>query len=264
MLINGWLFGRILVRMERILRIICLLVLACFGATPASAGPFDAWIGIVVAGDNTADGGGATEVFDNARRDIARHLVNIGFEPANVRQFSIQPGRYAEAPLRADYQTLRDTIIGLTQTVRGGCFIYFTSHGSPQGIVFNHGLFSPQGFANLVNETCADLPTVVIMSACYSGVFIPALAADSRMVFTAARPDRASFGCGADLTYTYFDQCVLEMFPGAQTFPELATDVQTCVAAREELEGAAPPSEPQLYVGGRAASLLQYYTLDPG
>ena len=105
--------------MERILRIICVLVLACFGAMPASAGPFGEWIGIVVAGDNTADGGGATEVFDNARRDIARHLVSIGFEPTNVRQFSVQPGRYPEAPLRADYQTLRDTIIGLTQTVRG-------------------------------------------------------------------------------------------------------------------------------------------------
>jgi hypothetical protein len=115
-----------------------------------------------------------------------------------------------------------------------------------------------------VNGACADVPSVIIVSACYSGVFIPALATDSRMIFTAARPDRPSFGCGADFTYTYFDQCVLEMFPNAQTFPELATEVQACVAAREELEGAAPPSEPQLYVGGRAASLLEFYTLDPG
>jgi len=246
------------------LRIACLLLAVFFGATPAMAGPFGAWIGIVVAGDNTADGGAPTEVFDNARRDIAQHLLTIGFEPANVRQFSIQPGHYIEAPLEADYETLREAVASLTRTVRGGCFFYFTSHGTPQGIVLNGTLFSPQALAGFVNSACGDVPTVVIVSACYSGVFIPALAADGRMIFTAARPDRPSFGCGADLTYTFFDQCVLESFPESQTFPELASDVQTCVALREEAEGAEPPSEPQLFVGGRASNLLQYYTLDPG
>ncbi|MGY9105044.1 MAG: C13 family peptidase [Alphaproteobacteria bacterium] len=250
--------------MRNALRITCLLLVVCFGATPAFAGPFGAWVGIVVAGDNTADGGAPSEVFDNARRDIARHLINIGFESANVRQFSIQPGRYPEAPLKADYQTINQTVTDLTRTARGGCFIYFTSHGLPQGMVVDGGLFTPQAFAEFVNGVCADVPSVIIVSACYSGVFIPALATDSRMILTAARPDRPSFGCGADFTYTYFDQCVLEMFPNAQTFPELATEVQSCVAAREEVEGAAPPSEPQLYVGGRAASLLEFYTLDPG
>ena len=245
-------------------RIACLLFAVLFGATPAMAGPFGAWIGIVVAGDNTADGGAPTEVFDNARRDIARHLVNIGFESANVRQFSTQPGRYAEVLLAADYETLSETVASLTRTARGGCFFYFTSHGTPQGIVVDGELFTPQAFGDFVNGACADLPTVVIVSACYSGVFIPALATDSRMIFTAARPDRPSFGCGADLTYTFFDQCVLEEFPESQTFPELASEVQACVALREEMEGAEPPSEPQLFVGGRASSLLQYYTLDPG
>jgi hypothetical protein len=89
--------------MKNALRIICLLLVACFDATPAFAGPFGAWVGIVVAGDNTADGGAPSEVFDNARRDIARHLINIGFGSANVRQFSIQPGHYPEAPLKADF-----------------------------------------------------------------------------------------------------------------------------------------------------------------
>lgn len=246
------------------MRIICFLVLVCFGAAPANAGPFGAWIGIVVAGDNTADGGAPSEVFDNARRDITRHLISIGFEPGNVRQFSTQPGRYLEAPLEADYITLNETVRNLTRTARGGCFFYFTSHGAPQGIVVDGSLFSPQAFADFVNSACTDVPSVIIISACYSGVFIPALATDSRMIFTAARSDRPSFGCGADLTYTFFDQCVLEMFPDSQTFLALASEVQSCVAEREELEGAEPPSEPQLYVGGRAARLLEFYTLDPG
>ncbi len=239
-------------------------VAAALATSPAMAGPFGAWIGVVVAGDNTADGGEPSEVFDNARRDIAHHLTTIGFESANIRQFSTQPGRYAEFTLAADYDTLDETVTTLTRTLRGGFFFYFTSHGLPQGIVVDGRILSPEGLAGFVNGACHDLPTVIIMSACYSGVFVPALAADNRMILTAARPDRASFGRGVDYTYTFFDQCVLESFPTSRTFPELATAVQACVAAREEVEGATPPSEPQLYVGARAASLLEFYTLDPG
>ena len=87
--------------------------LALIGATPAATGPFGAWIGVVVAGDHTADGGAPTEVFDNARRDIADRLLHIGFESANVRQFSTQPGRYGEMSLPADYDTLESTVRGI-------------------------------------------------------------------------------------------------------------------------------------------------------
>lgn len=254
------LFGKAV--MARIVATTLLIALA--GMTPAKAGPFGAWVAAIVAGDNTADGGAPTEVFDNARRDIARHLGNIGFDPANIRQFSVQPGRYVEQPLAADYDTLNNTVGSLTQRVRGGCFVYITSHGTPQGIVVNGGLFSPESFAGFLNANCGDAPSVIVLSACYSGVFIPFLASDNRMIFTAARPDRPSFGCGVDYMYTFFDQCFLESFPNAETFPELAVVVTECVAQREIDEGVEYPSEPQLYVGGRAASLLQFYTLDPG
>jgi hypothetical protein len=66
------LFGKAV--MARTVAIALLMALA--GINPAKAGPFGAWVAAIVAGDNTADGGGQTEVFDNARRDIARHLVD--------------------------------------------------------------------------------------------------------------------------------------------------------------------------------------------
>ena len=78
------------------------------------------------------------------------------------------------------------------------------------------------------------------------------------MVFTAARPDRTSFGCGADLKYTYFDQCFLEAFPGSGDFPGLAALTNQCVTLREHKEGATPPSEPQLSVGDKVASVLRW------
>jgi hypothetical protein len=45
---------------------------------------------------------------------------------------------------------------------------------------------------------------VIIISACYSGVFARALADRRTLVITAAAPDRPSFGCEDGATWTYF------------------------------------------------------------
>lgn len=238
------------------------LVAALMAAGPASAGPFGAWAAIVVAGDYRAHSGAPAEFFDNARRDVGKALIAAGFASANLRQFSVRPGRYTDpAPLQTDYNVLTDTLETLTKTARGGCFLYFTSHGAPQGIVFGEFGLSPEIMARTVDDYCGDRPTVVIVSACYSGVFIPALAGDNRMILTAARPDRTSFGCSEDYQHTFFDQCVLQSLANAQTFPDMAKKTQDCVTAREQKEGLAPPSEPQLFIGDRIAPLLAYYTL---
>ena len=76
------------------------------------------------------------------------------------------------------------------------------------------------------------------------------------MILTAARPDRASFGCGIDNVYTFFDECVLQSLPKSQDFPSLGRVAQACVAAREQRENMTPPSEPQISVGDQIAPLL--------
>jgi hypothetical protein len=101
----------------------------------------------------------------------------------------------------------------------------------------------------------------VVISACFSGVFVPALASANRMVLTAARPDRSSFGCGESDKYPYFDECFLSSIPQASTFPGLGLAVQRCVATRELKEGMKPPSEPQLFIGGALKPLLPLYLL---
>jgi hypothetical protein len=50
---------------------------------------------------------------------------------------------------------------------------------------------------------------VVVVSACYSGGFIPALRDPDTLVITAARADRASFGCGAESSVTWFGRAWL-------------------------------------------------------
>jgi hypothetical protein len=240
--------------------VIALAAFVLAGASPAhAAGGFADWGAIVVAGDFHAHDGSEAEFFDNGRRDVAAELQRIGFAPGNVIQFSLRPERYAPQPLRADKQAIANTLWDLSNRTAGGCLIYFTSHGSPSGVQLGAGMIAPDDMATMVNNACGDRPTVVIVSACFSGVFVPVLAGPNRFVFTAARPDRASFGCGQTDRYTFFDECVLQAFPTSHDFPGLAALTKACVAAREKKEKTSPPSEPQLSVGAAIAANLPHW-----
>lgn len=232
-------------------------------ALPAgAASPFSDWSAVVVAGDWHAHSGGPSEAFDNARRDVTQAFERAGFEPTNLRQFSVRPERYKDAALtRSEPQAIYDALVDLTGKATGGCLVYFSSHGAPQGVVVDQRFLPPGVLARMLDATCGKRPTVVIISACFSGVFVPALAGPNRMVLTAARPDRSSFGCGEADKYPYFDQCVLEALPGASDFATLGPAVQGCVAAREIREGMKPPSEPQLFIGSALKPLLPLYSL---
>ncbi|MFX5684818.1 C13 family peptidase, partial [Acinetobacter baumannii] len=50
---------------------------------------------------------------------------------------------------------------------------------------------------------------VVILSACFAGVFVPVLASDDTAVLTAASSDRTSFGCQADADWTFFGDALV-------------------------------------------------------
>jgi hypothetical protein len=240
------------------IRFALVALLAAQASWPAFAqGPFSDWAAVVVAGDWHAHDGSPSEVFDNARRDISADLVQMGFARENVEQFSVRPDNYpSERPLASDSHTIATSLWDLTSRTNTGCLVYFTSHGSPDGIVMGDATYAPGSLSQMLDNTCSTRPTVVIISACFSGVFVPALAAPNRMILTAARPDRTSFGCGQSYRYTFFDQCVLETLPTSQDFPDFGRAVQACVAAREKKENMSPPSEPQLWVGAQAQTAL--------
>jgi len=240
-----------------------LATLALALAGPAlAASPFANWATVVVAGDWHAHSGGPSEAFDNARRDVTAALEGAGFDADNLRQFSVRPERYKDAhPGKSDIQAIYDGIDEVASKATGGCLIYFSSHGAPQGVVIDQKILPPAVLATMLDHSCGARPTVVIISACFSGVFVPALAKPNRMILTAARPDRTSFGCGEADKYPYFDDCFLSSIPGAHDFIALAHAVRSCVAAREIREGVKPPSEPQLFVGGGLKPILPLYAL---
>jgi len=239
-----------------------LTALAALFAAPSAAlaNGFDSWAAIVVAGDFRAHSGQPSEVFDNGRRDIAKALHKLGFAESHIKQFSVRPELDMEThPAMSDFDEIRDSFRKLAQQGSGGCLLYFTSHGGQDGIIVGTSLVTPRQIAQMVETSCADRMTVVVMSACYSGVFVPALQSANRMIMTAARRDRTSFGCGETNMYTFFDQCVLESLPLSHDFPALGSKVQECVAAREMKEGATPPSEPQVNIGFNIAQSLSIY-----
>lgn len=246
-------------RLTRVLALLAGLWFAALAA-PAAAGAFDDWAAVVVAGDWHAHSGGPSEAFDNARRDVSLALEKAGFQPQNLREFSVRPERYKVAGLgKSDPEQIYNTLVDLTGRTKGGCLFYVSSHGSPDGVVVDDKILPPGVLANMLDQTCGQRPTVVVLSACFSGVFVPALASNNRMVLTAARPDRSSFGCGEADKYPYFDTCFLESMPGAHDFPGLGRTVQACVADREVKEGMRPPSEPQLWVGPALKPILPLY-----
>lgn len=234
-----------------------LAALAGYCGPAAAAGAFADWGAVVVAGDWHAHSGAPSEVFDNARRDVAADLVQLGFSPDNIFQFSVRPQNYpVQHPRAADAQTIATSLWDLSNRTSAGCFVYFTSHGTPGGFVLNEGILPPKNMDQMLTNACGDRPTVVIVSSCYSGQFVPALAAPNRMILSAARADRTSFGCGEADRYTFFDTCVLQYLSSAGDFPDLARDVIACVSAREKKEHFAPPSEPQLSLGADVATTL--------
>ena len=240
------------------------LLLACAAPAAVSAGAFSSWAVVVVAGDDHAHSGGPSDVFDNARRDLVKALVAKGFAPAHISQFSVQPEHYPHDDVqRADSIPIVHRLEALAGAAPAGCLVYFTTHGSPEGIIVGGQYWTPNQMAAVVDDACGQRPVVVIISACFSGVFVPLLATPNRMILTAARPDRTSFGCGEADHYTYFDGCVLQELDAARDFAALGHGVQDCVARHEQETHATPPSEPQLAIGAALRPMLPLYAFAP-
>jgi hypothetical protein len=76
---------------------------------------------------------------------------------------------------------------------------------------------------------------VAVVSACYSGGFIPPLKDPGTLVITAARADRTSFGCADENDFTYFGRAFFkESLPKASSFQDAFRKAETLVAEWEQ------------------------------
>jgi hypothetical protein len=137
--------------------------------------------------------------------------------------------------------------------------VFLTSHGSPDGLAVVAGrrreILSPRSLRAMLNASGARY-RVVIISACYSGVFAHALADPRTLVITAAAPDRSSFGCEDGATWTYFgDAFFNQALRQATTLNEAFCRARAIVTEREQREGFEP-SKPQMAGGLEVLRLL--------
>jgi hypothetical protein len=145
--------------------------------------------------------------------------------------------------------------------------LLMTSHGDRNGF----GLRLPGGTTDLTpREVAATLDRdgiknrVVIVSACYSGIFVPPLQNDNTIVMTAADANHTSFGCAPENDWTYFGDAFFRqaLQPG--------TDFRNAfVHARILIEGwelmdRAQPSNPQGFFGSAlVAKLAPFFAAPP-
>jgi hypothetical protein len=239
--------------MFRFIAALSVLGLTVLGCAAHAQSRFDGWASAVIAADWRDSDGRPIAAFDNAQRDLTTAFQRAGFDPDAMISVSLRP----DVPNPVEAEDSLHRFAEAAQRAPRGCLFYVTSHGSPEGLVFGpEATLEPERLIPVLRKICGDRPTVVVLSACFSGIFVDGLKAPNRMVMTAARRDRSSFGCAADATYPYFDECVLESLKTAPDFIALSRATTACVAAREQAEGLTPASEPQTAIGATMQLLL--------
>ncbi len=138
--------------------------------------------------------------------------------------------------------------------------LYTTSHGARFGIVYNDadqgfGAISPTRLWGTLSQL-GIRNRLILISACYAGVFVPALSSDTTAIVTAASADRTSFGCEADNDWTFFgDALVNHALRKPQPLAAAAQEAVATIGAWER-SGRLEPSQPQVSIGDGAARWL--------
>jgi hypothetical protein len=201
---------------------------------------------VLVAGD------GELPVFDNATRYLFDELIAAGLPAGDIHRLSAADQPQGGAAEATSLVSIATRIGALKPGAGEGCLVFLSSHGHPQeGFVLarSREYLTPAQLDRMLASGCARVPTIVVVSSCYSGGFAaPPMTRANRIILTAARSDRPSFGCGVGFTYNIFDQCFLGALNGAQTWRDIAVRTKGCVATREAAM-KQPASEPQAYFG---------------
>lgn len=222
-----------------------LLILLFIAFLPGYAGAAESnarWHVVLAAVGNEQN------VFDNFITDFAAKIKNS----PNVASFT---ELHASANQQWPVSGLRDLEAALTSLKpleNEGCLIYLTGHGAPDGLAMSADVpmifVRPTRMETMLNA-CAGHTTVLVVSACYSGVYAkPGVAKPERIIITAAASDLTSFGCSNNLRYTFFDQCFIDAWPHHSQWGALADEVRRCVRETEK-NGGFPASNPQFVFG---------------
>jgi hypothetical protein len=201
-------------------------------------------------------GDGEENVFRNEVDYFARLVANRLGADGHVLELINSPRTLGNTPLatRTNLYAALDGIAKKMDRDEDILLLFLTSHGSQ-----DHELAVQLGALPLDQITPDDLRgaldgakirwRVIVVSACYSGGFVPALREPHTLIITAARSDRSSFGCGSDSKITYFGRAFLADALNTTTdFRGAYERARTDIAGWERRDREVP-SEPQLWEG---------------
>jgi len=224
--------------------------------TPRIAGKPNLYL-VTFAGD------GGEDVFRN-EAEYASQLFSQRFgATAHSLVLENNPDTLSAHPL-ASWSNLESVLDGVAKAMKPDqdiLMLYVTSHGDE-----DHNLLVDMDPLPLDQIGAPDLAgilakhpfkwKVLVISACYSGGFVPPLHNPGTLIITAARTDRSSFGCGSDSDATYFGKAWL--VDALNQTPDFIAAFQQASGeiSQWEQRDKLTPSEPQINIGSGIADQL--------
>ena len=179
----------------------------------------------------------------------------FGSGPVNVQYNSKKGGRATIETLAMSLQVATNGMDAENDIL----FLILTSHGSRDGLAVKAGrltqTLTPSNLADMLARTSVRYKVVVI-SACYSGVFIPRLANPDVLVITAADADHPSFGCQDKAKWTYFGDAFFNVALRRARSLKEAFVVARALVRKRELRERFEPSNPLMAGGANVQPLL--------
>jgi tetratricopeptide (TPR) repeat protein len=200
---------------------------------------------------------GDQNVFESEAKGAARIVAErFGAAPSIVR-----------ANTRSREDATRETLAAALQSAAKAIdvqndilFVILTSHGSQAGLEVKAGTrdetLSPLNLVTALDDTPVRR-RVVIISACYSGVFVRPLADPDTLVITAADADHSSFGCKNGNDWTYFGDAFFNIaLRRTANLRDAFAQASALIRKRERQRGLAA-SNPQMAGGENIEHLLK-------
>ena len=138
--------------------------------------------------------------------------------------------------------------------------LYSTSHGTPLGLTWREG---DRDMASITPKQMRDWldrngirNRLLILSACFSGIFVPGLQTSNSVIVTAAARDRISFGCFADNDWTFFGDAMINHALRKPQSLGAAYAEATALVSEWERRFEVTPSQPQIFLGAASAHWL--------
>jgi hypothetical protein len=201
-------------------------------------------------------GFGEQQVF-RKEAELAREVLGARFAVANRSLLLVNDVHDRRTYPLATFENLRVAVNAVGRRMhpdRDTLVLMLTSHGNDaDGIAITNGkmpedALSPEDLRMILDESHIRW-RVIVVSACYAGIFIPALKNDSTLIMTAADSRHSSFGCDDTRDLTYFGEALLkDALPHACSLNQAYTDTARIIRQREAAEREIH-SNPRLFVG---------------